>query len=133
MSEHTTITLGVIIKSARMLAPVLHLGGRHEAARVINQLCAAVEQLVAALAHEQERAAALTQALQESVIARSAAFRAGVDASAVVCRGLMNEQSEAMRTFTRFKNKRGADDASIGVQIAAECERRVLALKAGAR
>lgn len=55
------------------------------------------------------------------------------DKREAVCRGLMAEQSDAMGTFTRFKNKRGADDASIGAHVAAECERRVLALKAGAR
>ncbi len=133
MSERKTITLGTIIKSARMIAPVLDIGGRHEGARVIEQLCDAVEQLFDSLVREQERTAALTQALQESVAAQSTAYRAGVDASAAACRGLMAEQSDAMGTFTRFKNKRGADDASIGVHVAAECERRVLALKAGVR
>lgn len=76
---------------------------------------------------------ALTQALQESVTAQSTAFRAGVDAAASACRGFKDEQSEALATFRRFKEQRNADDAGIGVQVAAECERRVLALKAGGR
>ena len=49
MNERKTITLGVILESARMIAPVLDIGGRHEGARVINQLCAAVERLAVAL------------------------------------------------------------------------------------
>ena len=73
MNERKTITLGVILESARMIAPVLDIGGRHEGARVINQLCAAVERLAVALAHEQDRSAALMRfqvAVIEYAIAR---------------------------------------------------------------
>lgn len=33
MNERKTITLGVILESTRMIAPVLDIGGRHEGAR----------------------------------------------------------------------------------------------------
>jgi hypothetical protein len=65
--------------------------------------------------------------------AERVAFERGVDASVAACRSFLAEQSDAMGMFSRHRNTRGADDASIGVQAAAECERRVRALKGGDR
>ena len=61
------VDLDALLTSAALIAPVLRLGGRHEAARVMVQLVSACEQLAEALVHEQERTASLTHALVEEI------------------------------------------------------------------
>jgi hypothetical protein len=62
------INLLAVLTSARMIAPVLRLGGRREAANIVDQLVACVESLAHALAREQEKNESLTRALTEEIV-----------------------------------------------------------------
>jgi hypothetical protein len=61
------INLGALLESAQMIARVLRLGGRHEAARTMESLVAACEQLAEQLAIEQSKSASLMTALTEEI------------------------------------------------------------------
>lgn len=63
-----TIKLGTLVTSARLIAGVLRVGGRYEAAKTMENLIAAVKQLTVALAEEQARTASLMRALQDEIV-----------------------------------------------------------------
>lgn len=67
MSERT-INLGTLVATARAITPILRLGGRREASRVMENLIAAVEQLYEELIKERERNDSLMRALQEEIV-----------------------------------------------------------------
>jgi hypothetical protein len=61
------VNLAAVVTSARMLSPVLRLGGRREAANIVDQLVACMESLAEQLVREQEKNESLMRALTEEI------------------------------------------------------------------
>lgn len=144
-----------LIIRARMIANALHLGGRYEGARTLGECADALESLFAqaneavarlseAVAVEKaygftiqefqgdiERERENTRRCQREL---NKALNA-LEAAPMACRMVMAETAVKAGELARAKDTRGADEASFGVHVAAECERRVRAaiLKAGVR